>query len=333
MGDVMKYMTLVALSSCAVWWLACGEVTDANDAGFDADVSISIDASTDFADAVPVAPNLNVSPLAYGFGPVAVSTSSAPATFTFGNSGTAAATGCAAPVIGGANAGDFTIVTDNCGTNDLAAGGGTCTVLLSVTPSAAGARTMTLSRTCAVGGAVSTTADAIEVNRPMYVFISSVSYDGNLGGLTGADNLCNSLGAAGTLSGPLNKTWKALLSKTTGGVVNAKDRFVWTGPMFDLNGVMVTRDPSAWPWIDAGANSEIGVNESGGGPDDSYVWTGSTVNGVTRGAGFDCNDWSDATGAFDGWSGETSNFPSSSWFDSFGNGCGDTWFGLYCVSE
>ena len=167
----------------------------------------------------------------------------------------------------------------------------------------------------------------------MYVFISSVSYDGNLGGLNGADNLCTSLGTGGTLSAPLNKTWKALLSKSTGGVVNARDRFFWSGPMFDLGGKTVTQDPSSWPWIDAGGGSNISVNENGGGPDDSYVWTGSTLDGLSKGTGFDCNNWTDDTGTHSGWSGETGSYPTSSWFDSFSSLCDDTWFGLYCVSQ
>lgn len=327
-----------------VLWQACGEVQSQSDAS-DTDAAASSDGSVEVADAAPAdagpdagpdaggAPQVTVSPSSYEFGPVPLSSTSATATFTFTNYGAASATGCSVPTLGGANAGDFTIAADNCGTSELAGGGGFCTVMVTVTPSVVGLRTTTLSRTCSVGGIASTAANGIAVNRPMYIFISSVSYTGDIGGLEGADDLCNTLGEAGTLSGPMNKTWKALLSKATGGVVNAKDRFVWTGPIFDLGGKMVTQDPSTWPWVDAGANSKIAVNESGGGPDDSYVWTGSTLAGLAKGEAYDCNNWSDGTSNYNGWSGETGSFPAGSWFDSFGNGCGDPWFGLYCVSQ
>ena len=49
------------------------------------------------------------------------------------------------------------------------------------------------------------------------VFVTSIGYDGNLGGLAGADAKCMTRAAAGNLSG----TYKAWLSSST---VNAKDR-------------------------------------------------------------------------------------------------------------
>jgi len=47
----------------------------------------------------------------------------------------------------------------------------------------------------------------------------------------------------------------------------------------------------------------------------------------------DCNGWTDNTGTYSGWSGETGHFDYSSWIDSFSNQCDDDWFSLYCVSE
>jgi hypothetical protein len=320
--------TRSAILSVTLLVMACGKVEHYTDAAGDDD---GIDGAAGDPDAAN-GPFLTLSPLSHGFGPVLVSSISSSTAFTFTNSGTATATGCSAPTKGGANPDDFTIATDNCGTSDLIAGG-SCTVLLTASPTTIGLRTMTLSRTCTEGGTAASAADEIIVNRPMHVFITSMSYTGALGGLDGADAICNALGTGGTLSGPLNTTWKALLSKTTGGVVNAADRFVWTGPMYDLAGHVVTWDPSTWPWVNAGDNSNIGVNENGGGPDDSYVWTGSTLDGVTQGGDNDCNSWTDGTSSFHGWSGETSNYPTSSWITSFSNTCDAMWFGLYCISE
>jgi hypothetical protein len=63
------------------------------------------------------------------------------------------------------------------------------------------------------------------------------------------------------------------------------------------------------------------------------VWTGSTINGLTKGAGNDCNGWTDATNSFNGWSEQTSNFPATDWIDSFGTTCPSANYGLYCIGE
>jgi alpha-tubulin suppressor-like RCC1 family protein len=90
---------------------------------------------------------------------VNVGSSSADQTFTLTNSGTATATGCSAPTIDDTT--NFTIATDNCGTNTLASGSATCTVLIHANPTTTGAKSTTLSRTCTFGGVASTTANQI----------------------------------------------------------------------------------------------------------------------------------------------------------------------------
>ncbi|MBS1960685.1 MAG: choice-of-anchor D domain-containing protein [Bdellovibrionales bacterium] len=111
-----------------------------------------------------VAPSLVWSPLTKDFGNVNVGSNSSTQTFTLTNSGTATATGCSAPTLGGTNAGEFSIVTDNCGTANLAGSNATCTVDVRGHPSSAGTLTATLSRTCTFGGTASTTTDQIVVN-------------------------------------------------------------------------------------------------------------------------------------------------------------------------
>lgn len=98
------------------------------------------------------------SPLTHAFGNINVGANSSNTTFTLSNSGGADATGCSAPTIGDTT--NFTIVTDNCGTNNVTAGGN-CTVLVRANPASAGAKSTQLSRTCTVGGTVSTTASGI----------------------------------------------------------------------------------------------------------------------------------------------------------------------------
>ncbi len=163
-----------------------------------------------------------------------------------------------------------------------------------------------------------------------FIFVTSVTYQGDLGGVAGADALCASHAASGLLTAPLGATWKALIS--IHGVVDAKDRVSWAGPVRDVSGVLATNDPTTWPWVKDGS-SDIGIDEDGNPPPDSYVWTGSNVNGTSVGPGYDCNGWTDGTSTYEGWSGETDNFGNSTWIDSFGNDCDDEWFSLYCVSE
>ncbi|MBS1963148.1 MAG: choice-of-anchor D domain-containing protein, partial [Bdellovibrionales bacterium] len=108
------------------------------------------------------APALAWTPLTKDFGNVNVGSNSSTQTFTLTNSGTATATGCSAPAL--SNSTDFTIVTDNCGTNTLAGSGATCTVDVRANPAATGAKSATLSRACTFGGTPTTTANQIVVN-------------------------------------------------------------------------------------------------------------------------------------------------------------------------
>ncbi|WP_328324621.1 choice-of-anchor D domain-containing protein [Kribbella sp. NBC_00382] len=85
--------------------------------------------------------SISISPTAVGFGSVATGSSSAPKTVTVTNSGTAAA-----PVSSIAITGDFA-QTNNCGTSIAA--GGSCTVNVTFSPTAAGGRSGNLTVTAA----------------------------------------------------------------------------------------------------------------------------------------------------------------------------------------
>ncbi|MBS1963657.1 MAG: hypothetical protein JST04_15690 [Bdellovibrionales bacterium] len=81
--------------------------------------------------------------------------------FGFTNPGPADAVGCSAPTLAGTNAADFEISIDGCGTADLAVGD-TCYVYVRTVLAGTGVKTATLSRNCANGGTVTTTADGIQ---------------------------------------------------------------------------------------------------------------------------------------------------------------------------
>jgi hypothetical protein len=314
----------IVAPSLAASVLGCGSVSAQQDAGSDGS------GSSDGNQSSPAV--LEISPLAHEFGAVAPNAMSAAVSFTFTNTGGSPATGCSAPTKGGANPGEFSIENDACGTMDLPANG-SCVVTVAAKPTTAGAKTMTLSRTCTEGGTASTTADGLGANRPMFIFVTSTKHNGNLGGLAGADTICNNAGGAGLLTSGLNKSWKALLSLTTGGTtINAKDRFVWTGPLYNVNKELAVQNPASWPWVPANANAQINKNQNGGPPGDSYVWSGSTIDGMAK-PNLDCNGWLDESSSFNGWAGQNSYFQSSKdWFDSFSNSCESQYFTLWCIS-
>lgn len=319
------------------WWipgisaalLGCGSVSAKQDAGDNGSHDgSSSDGNNNGGPAV-----LTLAPLVYQFGSVVPNAMSAAVSFTFTNTGGSTATGCSAPTKAGANPAEFSIQDDGCGTMDLAANA-SCTVSVVASPTTAGTKTMTLSRTCAAGGTASTTAEGLVANLPMYIFVTSTKYKGNLGGLTGADTICNNAGTTGQLTSGLNKTWKAMLSMTTGGTtINAKDRFVWTGPLYNVNNAMAVQNPASWPWVPVNANANINLNQNGGAPGDAYVWSGSSIDGTAK-PNLDCNGWTDESQAHSGWAGQNGSFPASNdWFDSFSNFCDNQFFTLLCVSQ
>jgi hypothetical protein len=281
-------------------------------------------------------PALGVSPQTLSFGPVPPSTSSSAVTFTFSNDGTAAAIGCTAPQLTGADPSSFSVAFDGCGSSDLLPSA-TCEVHVVGNATDTTLRTATLQRSCAVGGTAQTVVDGLLFNRPHYLFLTSTTHTGALGGLSGADAICESRAASGSNSAPLNQQWKALLS--IDGVTDAKDRMLWAGPVFDIRGFLATHDPSSWPWAVDGVPTSSGpelleADEDGGPPPDSYSWTGTSGNGISAGPGNDCNGWTSELGTDDGWAGENGMFDfSTNWIDSFGSPCNDDFFSLICVSD
>jgi len=117
----------------------------------------------------------------------------------------------------------------------------------------------------------------------------------NLGGLAGADQLCQLLGAT---AGAGAKTWKAYLSTQGPGAVNARDR-IGAGPWKNAKGIIVAKDLAELH----GANNinkqtaltEKGdtVNGRGDTPNMHDILTGSQPDGTAFAAGEDrtCGNW------------------------------------------
>jgi hypothetical protein len=131
----------------------------------------------------------------------------------------------------------------------------------------------------------------------MTFFITSVGSGkgGDLGGLAGADKICQMLGQAG---GATSKTWQAYLSTQGAGAVNARDR-IGKGPWQNAKGVVIAKDLAELH----GKNNltkETGVTEKGemvngrgDTPNMHDILTGSQPDGTAFAAGDDrtCGNW------------------------------------------
>ncbi len=152
------------------------------------------------------------------------------------------------------------------------------------------------------------------------VFVTRSEYSGDLGGLVGADRLCQSAAESVDLRG----TWIAWLSTDT---VNAYDRVTSGGPWRDLTGQTVFANRSALMTIPLRA---IRTQENGERVSFSLenVWTGTATGGQADGDD-NCDNWASSDILDWGSRGITNE---ESWTESSGNSC-DAKARLYCFEE
>jgi hypothetical protein len=152
------------------------------------------------------------------------------------------------------------------------------------------------------------------------VFATSAAYNGNLGGLSGADAKCANSALAGNLGG----SWKAWISD---GTTNAIDRINDVGPWVIATGSQVVFNNKAnlttTPLIN------VGIDEQGRSLD-GIVWTGTLSDG-TRST-HTCQSWSGTTDVGEVGSSDSGN---SSWTSDRMDGpagCANP-FHLYCLEQ
>ncbi|MCP1831903.1 hypothetical protein J2R76_000330 [Bradyrhizobium sp. USDA 4532] len=170
-------------------------------------------------------------------------------------------------------------------------------------------------------------AAAQTADTSFFLTSNGVGNGGNLGGLAGADNHCQTLAQAAGFGAP--KTWRAYLSTQAAdgkAAENARDR-IGKGPWKNVKGVVVAKDVA--DLHSAGNNltkqtalSEKGevVNGAGDTPNRHDVLTGSQADGTAFAAGEDrtCKNWTSSTqgaamlGHFDR-KGLRDDEPSKSW--------------------
>ena len=127
---------------------------------------------------------------------------------------------------------------------------------------------------------------------PMSFFItSSGSGDGgDLGGLAGADAICQNLAEA---AGHGDLTWRAYLSTQGSSAVNARDR-IGPGPWFNANGARIAADVDSLHSDAHRMSSFTGLDENGNripgsgySPNRHDILTGSQPDGTAYPAGED----------------------------------------------
>src|SRR5881398_2041842 len=150
----------------------------------------------------------------------------------------------------------------------------------------------------AISALASAPAQAQSADTSFFLTSNGIGNGGNLGGLAGADNHCQTLAQAAGAGG---KTWRAYLSTQAADgqpAVNARDR-VGNGPWQNSKGVVIAKDVAELH----GANnltkqtalSEKGdvINGRGDAPNRHDVLTGSQPDGTAFTAGEDrtCGNW------------------------------------------
>ena len=147
------------------------------------------------------------------------------------------------------------------------------------------------------------TAAAATQQTPMTFFITSVGpgKGADLGGLAGADRHCQSLAVA---AGAGKHTWRAYLSTTGAGGVNARDR-IGKGPWHSAQGRLIARNVAELHEGINNINRMVAVNEKGGivhgradAPNQHDMLTGSMPDGRASKAAGDttCGNWTKSGG-------------------------------------
>jgi hypothetical protein len=139
------------------------------------------------------------------------------------------------------------------------------------------------------------TEAAAQQNRPGFFVASTVPGTGNLGGIAGADKICQQ--AAKATGAAASRQWRAYLSTSGAGSVNARDR-IGKGPWYNVKGTLIAQNVDELHTDKANINNDTALDEQGrtinsqGAPNRHDILTGSTLEG--RAGDMTCNNWTSA---------------------------------------
>lgn len=168
------------------------------------------------------------------------------------------------------------------------------------------------------------TSTPIQMPISKRVFVTSTTYNGNLGGLSGADAKCQTRANTTNLGG----TWKAWLSSVT---ISASSRLQHnSGQYVLLNGTIIANDWNELTTLTSGIiKSPINLNELNSQILSSDVWT-NTHNDGYQGQYNDCNNWLDNSSSAYGGTGRSDQ--TFSWTAYAARNC-STIARLYCFEQ
>jgi hypothetical protein len=138
--------------------------------------------------------------------------------------------------------------------------------------------------------------DAQQADISFFITSAGPGKGGDLGGLNGADQLCQLLGAT---AGAGTKTWHAYLSTQGNGAVNARDR-IGKGPWKNAKGIIIANDLAELHGSKNNISKQTAltekgdpVNGRGDTPNMHDILTGSQPDGTAFPAGEDrtCGNW------------------------------------------
>jgi alpha-tubulin suppressor-like RCC1 family protein len=158
------------------------------------------------------------------------------------------------------------------------------------------------------------------------VFVTSTTHTGALGGLAGADAICQ---ARADTSGVVTGTYKAIMSDSAN---SAQSRLVITGDIRNTDGSLVSTAANFWTFADFATS--ISRDEYDNPISPTYmVWTGTDDYGNSADPDFadNCNDWTSGSSSENAWQGHTS-MVNASWANMNFSPC-DTTGRLYCISQ
>ncbi len=150
-------------------------------------------------------------------------------------------------------------------------------------------------------GIVAAVSHAQDADMSFFLTSKGPGDGANLGGLEGADAHCASLAESAGVSG---KTWRAYLSTSGRGSVNARER-IGSGPWYNAKGVMVAADVDDLHSDNNKLSKENSISESGevingrgDTPNRHDILTGSSMNGMAYDPGEDstCQNWTSNAG-------------------------------------
>ena len=197
------------------------------------------------------------------------------------------------------------------------------------TSSPTAAPSTTPTATAVPSTAPSTAPTAAPTSAPSTVFVTSSRQGGNLGGIQGADEICQNLADS---NGFPAGTYLAWLSNST---TSPSDRFVKSnGPYVLKNGTLIANNYD--DLTDGTLDFPIVLDETGTeqppaglGISARMVWTATKADGTTK-SSINCNEWNSGA-TVDGHSGSLIDV-GSKWSDLFTNGCGNS-HRLYCFQQ